>query len=95
MSVCAIVMLNTVVFSNVFSQAQIHEEPWVSLPSKLEAGFGGAKSQQIHLGLGIYTNETGYLGEEAADAGLFKILKPQSHFVHMEFRESEHELFCV
>lgn len=41
----------------------------------------------------MYTYETGNLGEKAAVWGLFKILKPQSHFVGMEFRESEHKLF--
>lgn len=86
-------MLNPVVFSNVFFQARIHKETWVSLPSKLEASFGVAWiQQQNHFGLGIYTYETGYLGEEAAATGLFKVLKSQSYFVDMEFRETEHEL---
>lgn len=87
-------MFNPVAFSHVFSQAQIHKETWLSLPSRQEASFAGTWiQQQNHLGLGIYTSETGYFGEEAAALGLFKILKPQSHFVDMEFRESEHELF--
>lgn len=60
MSVCDIVMLNPVVFSNVFFQARIHKETWVSLPSKLEASFRVAWiQQQNHFGLGIYTYETG------------------------------------